>query len=249
MKCLSIQQPWASLICGGIKDVENRSWRVNEAPGRILIHSGKTMRTHLDDLPVYFLMLIDNAVVSGYVPEERDLPKGAIIGYADVVGFTEDLTSDWAQTGPGAEWKWQIENPKLFKEPIPYLGRQGLFDVPEIDESNLPETVDFPEIARDGTRLTLPVSNEIFASLDNTEGVYLYLTEKNRIFFTDENLEPLPTEEVEFINSSTGAKRCVAVNGLQIFEECDQENNPITFPDPDGNELSLFTVVIPLNEL
>lgn len=43
MKCLSVKQPWASLICGGIKDVENRSWRVNDEPGRILIHAGKTM--------------------------------------------------------------------------------------------------------------------------------------------------------------------------------------------------------------
>ncbi len=44
MKCLSVQQPWASLICGDIKHVENRSCRVNEAPGKILIHAGKTKR-------------------------------------------------------------------------------------------------------------------------------------------------------------------------------------------------------------
>ena len=104
MKCLSIQQPWASLICGGIKDVENRSWRVNDAPGRILIHAGKTMRP-MGELPTFFGVLIENAIACGYVPEVEDMPLGAIIGYADIVGFTEECTSDWAQEGHGAEWK------------------------------------------------------------------------------------------------------------------------------------------------
>lgn len=29
MKLLTIKQPWASLICLGIKDVENRTWKQN----------------------------------------------------------------------------------------------------------------------------------------------------------------------------------------------------------------------------
>lgn len=39
MKTLSIQQPWASLVCAGIKDVENRTWKAAQVPGRILIHA------------------------------------------------------------------------------------------------------------------------------------------------------------------------------------------------------------------
>ena len=39
MKVLSVQQPWASLICAGIKDVENRTWKPAQVPGRILIHA------------------------------------------------------------------------------------------------------------------------------------------------------------------------------------------------------------------
>ena len=30
MKVLSIQQPWASLIVAGIKDIENRTWKPKE---------------------------------------------------------------------------------------------------------------------------------------------------------------------------------------------------------------------------
>ena len=41
MKVLSVQQPWATMICSGIKDVENRTWKPKENPGRILIHASK----------------------------------------------------------------------------------------------------------------------------------------------------------------------------------------------------------------
>ena len=37
MKTISVQQPWASLICAGIKDVENRNWKPKDNPGRMYI--------------------------------------------------------------------------------------------------------------------------------------------------------------------------------------------------------------------
>lgn len=243
MKCLSIQQPWASLICGGIKDVENRSWRVNDAPGRILIHAGKTMRP-MGELPTFFGVLIDNAIACGYVPEVEDMPLGAIIGYADIVGFTEEFTSDWAQEGHGAEWKWQIENARLFKSPIPYRGRQGLFEVPEIDADNLPETYDFPKIARRGSILDIPVNGEVFNTLDTNECFTLYLTEANRSLFTDDELVELPTDAVVFYDSRTGHLRKFVVDQLVVHEEVDENNDPVLFFDPNGNELYLYTINI-----
>lgn len=85
------------------------------------------------------------------------MPMGAIIGYADIVGFTEECTSDWAQEGHGAEWKWQIENARLFKSPIPYRGWQGLFEVPELNVDNLPEAYEFPKMHRNDMTITIPV--------------------------------------------------------------------------------------------
>jgi hypothetical protein len=38
MKCLSIQNPWAPLICAGVKDVENRTWKTDYR-GPLLIHT------------------------------------------------------------------------------------------------------------------------------------------------------------------------------------------------------------------
>lgn len=53
MKTLSIQQPWAEMICRGIKDVENRTWKPAEMPGRILIHasSKKVTRSFFNTIP------------------------------------------------------------------------------------------------------------------------------------------------------------------------------------------------------
>lgn len=129
MQCLSVQQPWASLICMGIKDVENRSWRPKEAPGRILIHAGSKFDRYAQDEA--------EDIVGHSLPE---LPRGYIIGYVDVYGFTEHSNSEWAGEGRGAEWKWLLRDAKMFKHPIPYKGKLGIFDVPEIDPDNLPET-------------------------------------------------------------------------------------------------------------
>ena len=245
MKCLSIQQPWASLICGGIKDVENRSWLVNDAPGRILIPAGKSMRFNPEENPLFFEVLMSNAITCGYIPEIADMPMGAIIGYADIVGFTEECTSDWAQVGHGAEWKWQIENAKLFKKPIPYRGRQGLFDVPELDVNNLPEVYDFPKIKHDGTSLELPLNADIFGTLNDYESVQLYLTEANLPFFADEDLNALPTQSVSFVNAATGERHECSAKGIAIDPVLEEDtNDPVLFYDPNGNELALYTVDI-----
>ena len=42
MKVLSIREPWASLIVGGYKNYEFRSWKTNYR-GKILIHASKNI--------------------------------------------------------------------------------------------------------------------------------------------------------------------------------------------------------------
>lgn len=43
MKTLSVKQPWAYLLCSGIKDIENRTWKLPEKykGERVLIHASK----------------------------------------------------------------------------------------------------------------------------------------------------------------------------------------------------------------
>ncbi len=126
MKCLSLKQPWATLICMGIKDVENRSWRPKEAPGRILIHAGATMDKYAQSEA--------EDIIGHELPK---LPKGAIIGSVEVYGFVEHSESVWAGEGQGSEWKWLLRDAKMFKKPIPYKGKLGLFTVSGIEVENL----------------------------------------------------------------------------------------------------------------
>lgn len=41
MKCLTLHQPWASLVATGVKRIETRSWRT-DYQGPLAIHAGKT---------------------------------------------------------------------------------------------------------------------------------------------------------------------------------------------------------------
>ena len=71
MKTLSIQQPWASLVCAGIKDVENRTWKAAQVPGRILIHasSKKVTKNFFAGIPEDLVSFINNEISFGNFPE------------------------------------------------------------------------------------------------------------------------------------------------------------------------------------
>jgi len=51
MKTLSVRQPYASLICYGVKTVENRTWKTDYR-GRLLIHASGGAVSFFDDLSV-----------------------------------------------------------------------------------------------------------------------------------------------------------------------------------------------------
>lgn len=138
MKTLSVQQPWASLICSGIKDIENRTWKPSQIPGRILIHaSSKKVPRNFDSdyLKETEVSTIRNLKKYGIIPEYKDMPVSAIVGYVDVIGFTENATSFWAIRN---NIHWKLQNAWLFDEPIQNVkGKLNIFDYP-LDENNLP---------------------------------------------------------------------------------------------------------------
>lgn len=139
MKALSIHQPWAELIVAHARElplpftpkrVENRRW-ATEYRGPLLIHATKSRR------------LLGPGTLA-------TLPKiafGAIVGVADLVDCVPfrnrvsvsgcEVTAqgkwDWLESDPYADgpWCWILENARRFATPIPYCGRQRLFDVPD----------------------------------------------------------------------------------------------------------------------
>jgi hypothetical protein len=131
MKALSIKQPWAWLICKGIKDVENRTWHIHmppllnypAIPRRIYVHTGN----QIDNRAWLFIEgRIDEDI--RYELKEliwrNSLPRGAIIGEVDIIGCTDKSDSPWF-TGPYA---LMLAGGILYDDPIPCKGQLGFFE-------------------------------------------------------------------------------------------------------------------------
>jgi hypothetical protein len=173
MKALSIQQPWGSLIACGLKDIENRTSRMLVPPQRVLIHVGAKFRSlDLDNLFLCWELPVRNAESIGQFDRDMAFSKSAIIGYVDVVDIVQNSQSVWAQYAPDSSPKqfqhYVLRNAHLFKEPILNVkGRLGVWDIPEIDENNLPETVDIPKFEVQGDTLVFPCNDNRWRIINN----------------------------------------------------------------------------------
>lgn len=152
MKCLSLIQPYASLVLSGIKRYETRKWdptsqRVKASnrltlPTRILIHASATPIRHFQNNPN---ILASEVAIRKLLKHLdllllTDLPRGVILGSVQVVSVAPSETLktllDPEQLALGhfdPKWfGWQLTNPVLLSEPIPYKGTLGLFEVPMV---------------------------------------------------------------------------------------------------------------------
>ncbi len=115
---LSIRQPWAWLIIQGYKDIENRTWKT-PFRGPFLIHTGKL----LDEGADYAVGIAEQRGI--IIPPLESLPRGAIVGAAEVKDCVTTSESPWF-FGP---YGFVLCNPVTFPTPIPYKGQQGFFRV------------------------------------------------------------------------------------------------------------------------
>ena len=99
MKTISIKQPYASLICSGIKDIENRTWKCPEKyiGKRVLIHaSGAKMNSLFNHLAKEQLELTH--IKLGYEYDfDKVFTKSAIIGSVEIVDCIINHPSIWAE--------------------------------------------------------------------------------------------------------------------------------------------------------
>lgn len=129
MKCLTISQPFASLIADGEKWIENRRWPTNYR-GMLAIHAGKGMQyLDRDELVAY--------------------PTGCIVAIARLTACKELAVLDMTRAhekphgcsrtisqilqhqyteGP---FCWVLEDVLKLETSIAYRGAQGLFEVPD----------------------------------------------------------------------------------------------------------------------
>lgn len=179
MKVLSVQQPWATMICSGIKDVENRTWKPQENPGRILIHASKKFSMNmLSEMPLEWSSTINNDILFGNLPQANEFPYGAIIGYVTLDRIETESDSLWASPDD-SQYKWVFKDAYMFDKPIEGVkGKLHLFDYP-IDENNLPAAhkVEIRKPKREGDELVVPLAkanwDEYAKTKDNSDELYL----------------------------------------------------------------------------
>ena len=136
MKTLSVKQPWAYLLCSGIKDIENRTWKLPEK------YKGERVLIHASAKPAFKLHQLSDDLFTKEqwmaIPEKQarkiidELPIiSAIIGSVRFVDCTFNHHSIWAEKSEGIAtgghvinvnkpiiWNWVVADPVLFDKPI-----------------------------------------------------------------------------------------------------------------------------------
>ena len=141
-KVLSVKQPWARLICSGIKDIENRTWKCPQKyiGERVLIHASADKKLNLLALTGE---QYEDACDKFDWKETRSVDRwgrSAIIGSVEIVDCRVNHQSIWAEytrgwpSDPKVIYHWVLANPILFEKPILNVkGRLRFwdFDLPE----------------------------------------------------------------------------------------------------------------------
>ena len=143
IRCLSLHQPWASLIAGGAKRIETRSWFTSYR-GPLAIHAAKTTASVRMALVPTFYHALSNA--GGFGVGGEGLPLGGIIAVADLAFCYPVEQVDWHVFNVEKEfgnyeverYAWELHNVRRVDPMIPLVGRQGLWT---IDDSIIPEGI------------------------------------------------------------------------------------------------------------
>ena len=137
MRALTVRQPWANLLCEGVKTVEVRSWPT-EYRGELLITAARVPDN------VFWNDTEDNI--------KRLLHAGCIIGVVELFDcrpMTTDDEEDALCTHKRGDWAWHVK-PKRWCRPDKVTGQLKLFDVPDdkivlLQESQVDEWIfDYP---------------------------------------------------------------------------------------------------------
>jgi hypothetical protein len=136
MKAISLWQPWASLWVSPRKVHDTRNWSTTHR-GWLAVHAAKRWE---DEIGEALRDLLEDEFGKGW----RDaLPLGAIVGAVNLVGVfpadrvhgemldaaaCDDLMCGDFSTG---RYAWRKSEFRRLREPIPFVGKQGFFEVPD----------------------------------------------------------------------------------------------------------------------
>jgi predicted transcriptional regulator len=147
---LSVRQPFAHLICAGLKRYECRSWCPSEPYGdAILIHASGNLAPR----DVLARPAIERALKLLRVRDVRELPRGAIVGVVNIHSVIEgddenatrkiakadrEMLSDTGELLGG--FYWRLTAP-AFVPPIRCKGRLGLWPISAAITKRLPRNL------------------------------------------------------------------------------------------------------------
>lgn len=122
---LSIRQPWAWAIINAGKDIENRDWPTRFR-GPVAIHAAKGMTSGEYDgfiRTIHEVSLSRPFPAGAMVPHSAALPRGGIVGVAEIVDCVEANESPWFF----GRYGFVLSNARSV-EFIPVKGALGFFD-------------------------------------------------------------------------------------------------------------------------
>ncbi|XP_020237597.1 uncharacterized protein LOC109816854 isoform X1 [Cajanus cajan] len=134
--CLTMHQPWASLLVYGIKRVEGRSW---PAPitGRLWIHAASKVpdESTIKAMEYFYKEIYAlNGITDIQFPQHY--PVSRLLGCVEVVGcLTRDELACWEMVPEGVrleaqtDYCWLCERPQKLLIPFEMRGYQGVYNL------------------------------------------------------------------------------------------------------------------------
>uniref|UniRef100_A0A0D9W1N4 ASCH domain-containing protein n=1 Tax=Leersia perrieri TaxID=77586 RepID=A0A0D9W1N4_9ORYZ len=134
--CLTMHQPWASLLVHGIKRVEGRSWP-SPLTGRLWIHAASKVPDP-DTISAMEAFYTEIYAVDGItdITFPQHYPVSRLLGCVDVVGCltSQDLAS-WEHVPQSVrlealtDFCWLCQNPQKLVVPFEMRGQQGVYNL------------------------------------------------------------------------------------------------------------------------
>ena len=139
-RALTLWQPYATLAAAGVKKIETRPWKTPYR-GLLFIHAGKYRDDACTSLAWKHKDIFESLGFETRHPDwVNQLPRGAVIGAVNLVGY--ETTVDTIERGISDNEKslgnydpdrfgLHLTDAVLFKTPVPCVGKQGLFTLPD----------------------------------------------------------------------------------------------------------------------